>query len=186
MSEDIISRKDFFRKGFSKFFSFLHETVGDNLGVLSYSPVRPPGAIEEKVFIDTCLKCGSCVKACEQESIRFAGIEAGFLVGFPVIVPNERACFVCDDLSCMKASPTGALLLTPENEIRMGTAIISKEKCITYEGKECSICVSSCPFPEQAIFINAEKHPQVTDSCIGCGLCEYWCDYNAIKIKSFR
>src|SRR5688572_29241173 len=120
MSEEIINRKDFFRKGFSKLFQFFHETVGDNLGVLSYSPIRPPGAIEEKAFIDTCIKCGKCVNACEQESIRFAGLEAGFLVGFPVIVPSERACFVCDDLSCMKSCPSGALNFTDKLNINMG------------------------------------------------------------------
>ncbi len=186
MSDELLSRKDFFKKGFSKFFQFLHETVGDNLGVLAYSPVRPPGALEEKEFLDTCVKCGKCVDSCEQESIRFAGIEAGFLVGFPVVVPSERACFVCDDLSCMKACPSGALNLTDKFNIKMGIAVVNKDKCITYNGEDCRVCVTSCPFPEEAIFIDQQKHPFVNKSCIGCGLCEYWCDYDAIRVKSER
>jgi ferredoxin-type protein NapG len=186
MSEEIISRKDFFRKGFLKLFHIVHETVGDNLGVLSYSPVRPPGAIAEKEFLDTCIKCGKCVDSCEQQSIRFAGIEAGFLAGFPVVVPSERPCFVCDDLSCMNSCPSGALNLTDKFNIKMGLAVVNTDKCITHQGEECNICVISCPFPGEAILIDPQKHPQVNQSCIGCGLCEYWCDYNAILVKSER
>ncbi len=186
MEEELFNRKDFIKKGVFKFFRFLGETVGDNLGILSHTPIRPPGAIEEKLFIDTCEKCGKCVQACEQESIRFAGIEGKFLAGFPIVVPSERPCFVCDDLSCMKACPSGALKLTDKLQIKMGIAFVNTEKCITYNDKECNICVMSCPFPEEAILIDENKHPLVNKSCIGCGLCEYWCDYNAISIKSFR
>lgn len=184
--EELVSRKDFLKKGVFKLFGFIQETLGDNLGLLSYSPIRPPGAIDEKAFLDTCVKCGQCATACTQNSIKMSGFEAGFVAGYPVVVASERPCFVCDDLSCMKACPTGALQLIPKKEIKMGLAEVNQDKCITYEGKECNICVMACPFPDDAIYINEEKHPVVNKSCIGCGLCDYWCDYNAITIKSFR
>jgi ferredoxin-type protein NapG len=146
VSEDNITRKDFFKKGIFKLFNFIQETVGDNLGVLSYAPIRPPGAIEESKFLDTCIKCGKCVEACEQNSIKFAGLEGVFVAGFPVVVPSERPCFVCDEQGCMNACPSGALQITPKKEIKMGLAIVNKENCITYQGKECNVCVISCPY----------------------------------------
>ena len=184
--EEIVSRKDFLKKSVFKLFGFIQENFADNLGILGYSPLRPPGAIEEKDFLDTCVKCGKCATSCTQSSIKMSGLEAGFIAGYPVIIPAERPCFVCDDLSCMKACPTGALQLTDKLNIKMGIAQINQDKCITYKGKECNICVLSCPYPDEAIFINDDKHPVVNKSCIGCGLCDYWCDYNAITIKSFR
>ncbi len=183
-----VDRKDFIKKGFFKLFGFIHENFGDSLslGILSYSPLRPPGAIEEKSFLDTCLKCGKCVEACPQDSIKLSGFEAKFIAGYPVVNPSDRPCFVCDDLSCMKACPSGALQFTEKHDIKMGIAKVNQDKCITYEGKECSICVIACPFPDDAIFINDKKNPVVNKSCIGCGLCEYWCDYDAITVSSYR
>ena len=186
MQEETVSRKDFFKKGILKAFGFLQENFGDSLGIISYSPIRPPGAIDEKDFLDTCVKCGNCVDVCPQNSIKFSGLEAGFVAGFPVVKVNEKPCFVCDDLSCMKNCPTGALVLVPKEEIKMGYAEVIQDKCITYQDKECNICVTSCPFPEVAISIDENKHPLVTDKCTGCGLCDYWCEFNAIKIQSYR
>ena len=84
MQEETVSRKDFFKKGILKAFGFLQENFGDSLGIISYSPIRPPGAIDEKDFLDTCVKCGNCVDVCPQNSIKFSGLEAGFVAGFPV------------------------------------------------------------------------------------------------------
>lgn len=184
--DEILSRKDFFKKGFLKFFGFIQESIGDNLGFISHSPIRPPGAISEKDFLDTCVKCGKCVEVCPQKSIKFAGFDSPLLAGYPIISINEKPCFVCDDLSCMKNCPSGALVLTDKENIKMGYAEVIIDKCITYQNKECNICVKSCPFPETAIYINENKNPIVTNKCIGCGLCEYWCEYNSIKIKSYR
>lgn len=184
--DEVLSRKDFFKKGFLKFFGFIHENIGDNLGFISYSPIRPPGAILEKDFLDTCSRCGKCIEVCPQKSIKFAGVEATFTAGYPVIIPQEKPCFICDDLSCMKICPSGALVLTEKENIKMGYAEVITDKCVTYQGVECNTCVNSCPFPQDAIYIDEEKHPVVTDKCTGCGLCDYWCEYKAIKIKSYR
>ncbi|MGC4032478.1 MAG: 4Fe-4S binding protein [Tepidisphaeraceae bacterium] len=32
--------------------------------------LRPPGALPEKQFLDTCSRCGECVKVCPAEAIR--------------------------------------------------------------------------------------------------------------------
>lgn len=185
MSEESFDRKTFIKRGVFKFFDFLRENLSESFG-LSHSPIRPPGAIEESKFLDTCEKCGKCVSACTQGSIKFSGFEGGLLAGFPVVIPSEKPCFACDDLSCMKSCPTSALLFTPKADIRMGMAIVNIDKCITYQDKSCDICVKYCPFPNEAIFINTENHPEVTSKCIGCGLCEFNCDYRAIKIESNR
>ena len=68
--------------------------------------LRPPGALAEPGFSDTCSRCGDCVKACPANAIKLIEDEAG---GLPHIVARESPCVVCTDLSCMKICPTGAL-----------------------------------------------------------------------------
>ena len=34
--------------------------------------LRPPGAIPEKDFLKTCIKCGLCVEACPFDTLRLA------------------------------------------------------------------------------------------------------------------
>ena len=31
--------------------------------------LRPPGAVEEVIFLDRCTKCGDCIKACDPGAI---------------------------------------------------------------------------------------------------------------------
>ena len=54
----------------------------------------------------------------------------------------------------------------------MGRTRINQETCITYESaKVCTQCFDACPYPEQAITLDADFHPQILDGCVGCGQC---------------
>lgn len=151
--------------------------------------LRPPGAIDEKRFLAACVKCGKCAQACPYQSIRLAGGEAGVGIGTPYIVPRENPCYLCPDLPCIKACPSGALdrQLTEVEKVRMGTAvIIDREACLSIRGLRCEVCYRQCPLIDKAITIESRHNDRTgehtimepvihKDKCVGCGICEKVC-----------
>lgn len=88
------------------------------LSLLGYIPVvdarpprlRPPGALNEKDFLSSCIKCGQCVQVCPVQAIKLADINDGFGLGVPYIDARAQACdFSCDAVQCILACPTGSL-----------------------------------------------------------------------------
>ena len=72
--------------------------------------LRPPGALQEKEFLASCIKCGQCVQVCPVQAIKLADLVDGFGVGVPLIDARRQACdFSCDAVQCVLACPTGAL-----------------------------------------------------------------------------
>ncbi len=158
--------------------------------------LRPPGALAEPAFSDTCSRCGDCVNVCPAQAIRIDNTEdpdhpdaehrtGG---GLPYIIARESPCVVCDDLSCMKACPTGALeRLQSRAQIQMGHATSDHTRCLrgmgyevyddprTLEGEDCQVCVSQCPIEGDAIGIDDHGTVEVRHGCIGCGVCEQVC-----------
>jgi ferredoxin-type protein NapG len=72
--------------------------------------LRPPGALDEKDFLASCIKCGQCVQVCPVQAIKLADLVDGIGVGAPMIDAREQACdFSCDAVQCILACPTGSL-----------------------------------------------------------------------------
>ena len=72
--------------------------------------LRPPGALDEKDLLGSCIKCGQCVQVCPVQAIKLADLVDGFGVGVPYIDAREQACdFSCDAVQCILACPTGSL-----------------------------------------------------------------------------
>ena len=72
--------------------------------------LRPPGALDEKDLLASCIKCGQCVQVCPVQAIRLADLVDGIGVGVPYIEARSQACdFSCDAVQCVLACPTGAL-----------------------------------------------------------------------------
>ena len=151
--------------------------------------LRPPGALEEKRFIGACVKCGRCAQSCPYNSIKMAGAEAGTGIGAPYIVAREMPCYLCPDIPCAKACPSGALdaKLDDVKKIRMGTAVIvDRKNCLSLRGLRCEVCYRNCPLIDEAITIET-RHNERTgvhtimepvihrDKCVGCGICEKTC-----------
>lgn len=158
--------------------------------------IRPPGALAETDFNATCIKCGQCVRACPYDTLRLAPVGADVPVGTPYYTPREVPCYMCVDIPCTAACPTGALDpgLNDINAARMGLAVIDIENCLSWQGLRCEICHRVCPVQGEAITV--EHHPRRlskhamfvpvvhSDACTGCGLCESACptDEAAIRI----
>ncbi|MBI5720299.1 MAG: 4Fe-4S dicluster domain-containing protein [Burkholderiales bacterium] len=91
--------------------------------------LRPPGALDEKDFLASCIKCGQCVQVCPVQAIKLADLVDGFGVGAPFIEARDQACdFSCDAVQCILACPTGALVYQKPAFLgtRTGAALAAK------------------------------------------------------------
>lgn len=146
--------------------------------------LRPPGAVEETLFLDRCTRCGDCLPACPYHSIKNDPAN-----GYPVIFANESPCYLCDDFPCVAACATDALLpVGDRTEIRMGEAVLTQADCTADQG--CRFCLAKCPVEALSIDF-VDSYPIVDkEKCVGCGICEQVCstvnDRVAIKVLSGR
>lgn len=156
--------------------------------------LRPPGALPEEEFLAACVRCGLCVRACPYDTLHLATLGDMAPVGTPYFVARETPCFMCPDVPCAKACPTGALDRDIGNirDADMGVAVlVDHENCLNYRGMHCSICHRVCPILNEAITLE----PQVirgrkmvipvvhSDKCTGCGTCEKQCVLKEAAIR---
>lgn len=146
--------------------------------------LRPPGAVEESLFLDRCTKCSDCAKACPHGSIVFHQQD-----GTPVIFPDQVPCYVCEDFPCIAACATDALLSVGAREdVQMGMAVVTHRMCTAGQG--CHACVSKCPTDALSMDFNTQLLMVSQQRCVGCGLCEQVCktvnDHIAIRVTPYR
>ncbi|HEY8668193.1 MAG TPA: 4Fe-4S dicluster domain-containing protein [Tepidisphaeraceae bacterium] len=135
--------------------------------------LRPPGAIGEREFGETCSRCGDCAKVCPAQCIKLDAAIDG--VGLPSIDANAMACVLCSSLACMSACQTGALIPTAMVDIDMGTAVWREETCVRGGGEACTICVDHCPLGGAAIELRGNAIAVNPLGCTGCGVCQHDC-----------
>lgn len=148
------------------------------------NPLRPPGAVDEAVFNDLCIRCRKCEEVCPYDSIKMAELAYGSRYGTPVIFPREIPCYFCDDLPCIDVCPTQALEQVADRlKVKMGIAKIDTSLCFAYNGILCRSCYERCPIYGQAITLERELYPVVhEDLCVGCGICEKVCPVTPVAI----
>lgn len=158
--------------------------------------IRPPGAGTEAEFNALCIKCGLCLPACPYGTLKLAAAGESIPIGTPYFLPRDVPCYMCPDIPCKVACPTGALdpELTDIHQARMGLAVIDIESCLSWQGLRCEVCHRDCPVTNKAITV--VHHPRKTskhavfvplvhsEHCTGCGICEKVCptDVPAIRI----
>jgi ferredoxin-type protein NapG len=141
--------------------------------------LRPPGALPEDRFAETCSRCGECVRACPAECIKLDTTSENRAGGLPHIIARQSPCVICDDLSCMKVCPTGALKLVESvDQIHMGVAVVDHDRCLrgpSGQKEDCRLCITPCPIGEKAIGLDAQGLIEIRAGCTGCGVCERAC-----------
>lgn len=168
-------------------------------------PVRPPGSVPEKEFLQQCIRCGECFQACPNNVLQPEGFEQG-LEGLwaPKVVANWAGCESgCNN--CGQVCPTGAIRALPMEEkkvARMGLAIVDLQTCLPYAGSEaCQMCVDECTAAGYNAIEFVRVHVKVdeagvpiagsgfaapvviADKCVGCGLCQTRCNVINVKAK---
>ena len=173
------------------------EAWGANVGVRPTWPIRPPGSVPEQQFLQLCIRCAECFKACPNDVLQPLGFAQG-LEGLwtPIAVPKWSGCEPkCNN--CGQVCPTGAiraLSIEEKTAAHMGLAIINEKTCLPWAGREaCQMCVDECnaagyhaiEFRRVHVEVDADGHPvpdsgfsapvMIDDLCVGCGLCETRC-----------
>ncbi|MFQ5461384.1 MAG: 4Fe-4S dicluster domain-containing protein [Phycisphaerae bacterium] len=177
-SKNAGDRRSFFRAAAAKMLGPVSDFIEERTAP-EYRPIylRPPGAIDEAAFLQTCRQGGACVQACPANAIFSLAEQSGVARGTPVIDPDAAACVVCTDLACTHACPSGALLpIDRPRDIRMGVAEVYAPLCLRQKNEACTICVEQCPLGESAILFTDDGPPHVlAEGCVGCGVCQFYC-----------
>ncbi len=143
--------------------------------------IRPPGAVAEKLFLDRCIRCGECMKACVTNTLQPSFLEAG-LEGLwtPRLeiryASCEQRCNVCGQVCPTDA--IRALDLEERKHAKIGTAVLYRDRCLVWEqDRLCLICDEQCPYDAiEFRIVDGMRRPFVTeDRCNGCGVCEHKC-----------
>ena len=166
-------------------------------------PVRPPGSVPEQEFLQMCIRCGECFKACPNNVLQAEGFQQGFEGLWAPLVNADWAGCESSCNACGQVCPTGAIRELPLAEkkvVRMGLAIVNQETCLPFAGKEdCDLCVVECNAAGYHAIEYQQVHTEVdddgnpledsgflapvvlADKCVGCGLCQTRC--NVINVK---
>jgi NAD-dependent dihydropyrimidine dehydrogenase PreA subunit len=155
--------------------------------------IRPPAALKEDTFNDTCVRCGNCMKVCVTNGLQPVMFEAGLAsVWTPKLVPEIGYCeYNC--VLCGNVCPTGAiprLAVEKKTSVKLGLAEIDQNICIPWaHGKQCIVCEEHCPVPDKAIRVMEKEVnggklllPYVDkELCIGCGICQNKCPVRPLR-----
>jgi polyferredoxin len=194
------------------FFGF-GRSSGDSDRNYSKKVIRPPGSVEEKEFLERCIKCDQCIRVCPtnvlQPAIFAAGIEG---IWTPILNMRVGYCELNCTL-CGEVCPTGAIQrisieekngvgdFAAQGPVRIGTAFYDHGRCLPWSMETpCVVCEEVCPVSPKAIFSREVtitkrdgtpiklRQPYVEPSqCIGCGICERECpvtDEAAIRVTA--
>ena len=155
--------------------------------------IRPPGSLPEEPFVDTCIRCGNCLKVCLTNGLQPALLESGWDgIWTPNLVPEIGYCEYNCTL-CTEVCPTGAireLNLKEKHQARIGVASIDQSICYAWAGKKnCIVCEEHCPVPDKAIGVIPEivkgeviyKPFVKEDLCVGCGICQNKCPVRPLR-----
>ena len=169
----------------------------------AFRPVRPPGSVPEQEFLQMCIRCGECFKACPNNVLQVEGFEQGLEGLWAPLVKADWAGCESSCNACGQVCPTGAireLSLEEKKVARMGLAIVNESTCLPFADREaCQLCVDECNAAGYEAIEFTNVHTQVdddgapvadsgylapvvlADKCVGCGLCQTRC--YAINVK---
>ena len=141
------------------------------------TPLRPPWAIDESLFVEICTSCGDCIPQCPTHIIKKGR------ANYPVIDFTSGECLFCEE--CVNACKPRALLKTTHHTPWSVKATINQEVCISYKGVECRSCYDPCE--TRAVTMRhrpgSVSIPVISDNvCCGCGACFSVCPVSAITM----
>lgn len=154
------------------------------------TPVRrtrvvPPGSVSFSNMKACCTGCQLCVQVCPNHIIRptvdfdfFMHPQLDFTAGF-----CATDCTKCSDVC--PAGSIKPLTVEEKSSVKIGTAVVDYDSCLSAKGERCGNCSSRC-LSGAIQMVNKDgeegkKIPVVNESiCIGCGACEYYCPVGTV------
>jgi polyferredoxin len=147
--------------------------------------VRPPGALDERHFLERCIRCGECMKVCPNNALHPTLAEGGLeALWTPVVVPRvgycEPSCVLCGQVCptgaiwefteaekvgppepaapAPAASPAAGRGPGPRGPIKIGTAFYDLGRCLPWSmATDCIVCEEWCPTsPKAIVLLDAE------------------------------
>lgn len=184
--------------------TMLGKTYGAGVGSEdAFLPVRPPGSVPEQEFLEMCIRCGECFKACPNNVLQPESFQQGFEGLWTPMVEADWAGCESSCNACGQVCPTGAIRALPLEEkrhARMGLAVVNETTCLPFAGAEaCDLCVQECDaagyhaieYTQVGVEVDENGTPLegtgfaapvvLGDKCVGCGLCQTRC--YAINVK---
>ncbi len=142
--------------------------------------LRPPWALAEPGFSNTCDGCGKCVTACG-EKIIFMSFRKLPLLDFTI-----GGCTFCGD--CAAVCDSGALQHTHETgQLPWPLQADISAACLAKRGTACVRCIEAC---EVTAIVATPALGGCTDmridaaACTGCGMCVATCPTSAISLSN--
>lgn len=166
-----MSRRDWLRTRLPAAIDVVARNLAPRFSPDSFPQRRPPGALPEESFLSRCTRCGDCSEACPYGAVHVYCDDAGQVSGTPILLPDHRACHMCDGFPCTAACSEGALIQPLETTWHLGKVRIDETRCIAFSGPECGACAGRCPRDVDALEMVVTKPQVVTERCVGCGLC---------------
>ncbi|MSP24833.1 MAG: 4Fe-4S binding protein [Myxococcales bacterium] len=131
--------------------------------------IRPPGSVEERDFLERCIRCAECMKVCPNNALHPAFFEAGIEgLWTPILIARigycEHSCVLCGDVC-----PTGAIQKITEEQkmgigqkpISIGTAFFDLGRCLPWSmATPCIVCEEFCPTSPKAIWVEEIDVPK--------------------------
>lgn len=131
--------------------------------------IRPPGSVEEREFLERCIRCAECMKVCPNNALHPAFFEAGVEgIWTPILIARigycEHSCVLCGQVC-----PTGAIQKITEEQklglgqkpISIGTAFYDQGRCLPWAmATPCIVCEEFCPTSPKAIWVEEVTIPR--------------------------
>lgn len=142
--------------------------------------VRPPGALAERSFLASCIRCYRCQDVCDTGAIRFFTEERGRYFHTPYVDASKAACNLC--MECTQVCPTGALQPMRQRDraaVRMASVELNEDLCLSYKAKQARY--------QQRLLLELGRDPteaRVADERRGiCGECYMVCPLRERAIR---
>ncbi len=144
-------------------------------------PFRPPWAISEARFDDTCTNCGDCIHVCPTNILSFG---SGRL---PIVDFTDNECTFCG--KCEMICEANALDKQDEQHTSQhawNLSVTISDKCLSMRRITCRTCGDRCENGaiQFQLEVGGKATPQLSlDDCTGCGACIAPCPVDAIQIS---
>jgi polyferredoxin len=140
--------------------------------------IRPPGSVEEREFLERCIRCAECMKVCPNNALHPAFFEAGIEgLWTPILIARIGYCeYSC--VLCGQVCPTGAIQKIDEKQkmgidqkpISIGTAMYDQGRCLPWSmAIPCIVCEEFCPTSPKAIWAEELDVPKREPKYDGAG-----------------